>query len=203
LPALRRILDASASSRRQGTTHVPVLRLRAPRSSQISDGRRLVEGRATAAQVSPPVVISFVRHAQSDYRRDMRRIIDSVATAWALSRIFHCVAFGVAGSMRRARSVRGYSSKPARWAWRGSFRSIGSARIGRDVRRTGSRSKIRARRPWSASGMARGETQTERHLWAIRRSVPVSSLAVIMRECAALVGRPTRRCTATAWYSGI
>jgi hypothetical protein len=43
--------------------------------------------------------------------------------------------------MRPARSALAYSDKLARWAWRGSFQSIGTAPINPAYRRIGSRSK--------------------------------------------------------------
>jgi bifunctional non-homologous end joining protein LigD len=65
-----------------------------------------------------------------------------------------------------ARSALAYSNKLARWAWRGSFQSIGTAPIKPADRRTGLRSKTPSRPPWFAPRMGDGDTRTEDHLGA-------------------------------------
>jgi len=54
VPLLRGLLDPSAASRWQGTTRLPLSRLRPSRPVQVTGSYRLVKERATAAEVRAP-----------------------------------------------------------------------------------------------------------------------------------------------------
>jgi hypothetical protein len=60
LPRLRGLFDPCAASRRQRTAHVPVSRLRPPRSAENGSGNGLVKGRAAAADVGPDRASPFL-----------------------------------------------------------------------------------------------------------------------------------------------